>query len=320
MLKLAPSVSGAPVVANLSATQRSGTKPMDIACDLSAPGFPTVAVDLGVSSDGGATWTVPAVSVSGDIGDEVRTWASTNGYSDLPTGGGKGTDHPAHSVRWYDVVKWCNARSEKEGLTPVCTVGGTSTGPGTARRRWIGLRTAIACRRRRNGRNRRALRVPQQRHPGGHEQLPRVPYRPQSSPLNGRQHSGDELPMGNEGKKENRGEGAKPLRTNFFEEPTCWRCLLNSSRSPPMAGCGQGGAGQAAAGRAHPPWHGLPRGQAPVVAPAIWCGAGRRFGSDPARRSKASPRPSPLPRRPNPKRREPAQKPGGPSSLPWPDP
>ena len=23
-----------------------------------------------------------------------------------------------HSVNWYDVVKWCNARSEKEGRVP----------------------------------------------------------------------------------------------------------------------------------------------------------------------------------------------------------
>lgn len=27
-------------------------------------------------------------------------------------------------MNWYDVLKWCNARSEKEGLTPVYTVGG----------------------------------------------------------------------------------------------------------------------------------------------------------------------------------------------------
>ena len=54
--------------------------------------------------------------------DSVRTWALANDYtgSGLPNrGGGKGADHPAHSVNWFTVVKWCNARSEKEGLTPV---------------------------------------------------------------------------------------------------------------------------------------------------------------------------------------------------------
>jgi formylglycine-generating enzyme required for sulfatase activity len=50
----------------------------------------------------------------------VRTWAVSNGYTDLANKGyGSGVDHPVTSVNWYDVVKWCNARSEKEGKTPV---------------------------------------------------------------------------------------------------------------------------------------------------------------------------------------------------------
>jgi formylglycine-generating enzyme len=50
--------------------------------------------------------------------DEVHTWATRNGYSFDNAGSGKGADHPVHSVNWYDVVKWCNARSEKEGRVP----------------------------------------------------------------------------------------------------------------------------------------------------------------------------------------------------------
>jgi formylglycine-generating enzyme required for sulfatase activity len=50
--------------------------------------------------------------------DTVRTWALANGYTFENLGLGKGTDHPVHSVSWYDVVKWCNARSQKEGLVP----------------------------------------------------------------------------------------------------------------------------------------------------------------------------------------------------------
>jgi formylglycine-generating enzyme required for sulfatase activity len=54
--------------------------------------------------------------------DEVRTWGLANGYTDLTQGDGKAADHPVQSISWYDMVKWCNARSEKEGLTPCYTL------------------------------------------------------------------------------------------------------------------------------------------------------------------------------------------------------
>jgi uncharacterized repeat protein (TIGR02543 family) len=50
--------------------------------------------------------------------DEVRTWGLSNGYTDLAEGGGKASNHPVQSITWYMMVKWCNARSQKEGLTP----------------------------------------------------------------------------------------------------------------------------------------------------------------------------------------------------------
>lgn len=50
--------------------------------------------------------------------EAVRTWGAANGYTDLAAGAGKAADHPVHTVSWYDAVKWCNARSEKDGLTP----------------------------------------------------------------------------------------------------------------------------------------------------------------------------------------------------------
>jgi formylglycine-generating enzyme required for sulfatase activity len=64
--------------------------------------------------------------------DEVRTWAVGEGYTDLASGGGKAPNHPVHSVNWWDVVKWCNARSEKEGMTPVYTASGVVIRTGTA--------------------------------------------------------------------------------------------------------------------------------------------------------------------------------------------
>jgi formylglycine-generating enzyme required for sulfatase activity len=55
----------------------------------------------------------------------VREWAVANGYTDLAdVGAGSGDLHPVTNVNWYDVAKWCNAKSERDGLTPVYQVGG----------------------------------------------------------------------------------------------------------------------------------------------------------------------------------------------------
>lgn len=198
-----------PVVTNLTVSQRSGTRLVDIGYDLFASGGASCSVTLEVSTDGGATWAIPAVTATGDIGepvaagsgkaivwnagvdwagrysdrvrfriiahdvmtpgfsfipsgsfgmgrtsgdtevdappvtvslssfylaqtettkaewDEVRTWALSNGYIDLPAGAGKASNHPVQMVSWWDVLKWCNARSEKEGFLP-CYKSGTN--------------------------------------------------------------------------------------------------------------------------------------------------------------------------------------------------
>jgi formylglycine-generating enzyme required for sulfatase activity len=49
----------------------------------------------------------------------VQQWAVENGYTDLPAGSAEGLEHPVAGVTWYDCVKWCNARSEQAGLSPV---------------------------------------------------------------------------------------------------------------------------------------------------------------------------------------------------------
>lgn len=51
--------------------------------------------------------------------DEVKAHNGGNGYTYSNTGVGKATDHPVQTVNWFDAVKWCNARSERDGLTPV---------------------------------------------------------------------------------------------------------------------------------------------------------------------------------------------------------
>jgi formylglycine-generating enzyme required for sulfatase activity len=48
----------------------------------------------------------------------VHGWALQRGYKFDSPGAGNGENHPVHTVTWYDAVKWCNARSEMEGLTP----------------------------------------------------------------------------------------------------------------------------------------------------------------------------------------------------------
>jgi formylglycine-generating enzyme required for sulfatase activity len=83
----------------------------------------------------GGTFTAgtTAVTISGfkmdryevtyELWTEVKTWGLTHGYADLPAGRNGyspvGTNNPVTEVSWYDIVKWCNARSEKDGLTPV---------------------------------------------------------------------------------------------------------------------------------------------------------------------------------------------------------
>ena len=50
---------------------------------------------------------------------DVYSWATNNGYAFNNAGAGKAANYPVLTVDWYDVVKWCNARSQREGLTPV---------------------------------------------------------------------------------------------------------------------------------------------------------------------------------------------------------
>jgi formylglycine-generating enzyme required for sulfatase activity len=49
----------------------------------------------------------------------VYYWATNHGFGFLNAGAGKAANHPVQTVDWYDTVKWCNARSQQAGLTPV---------------------------------------------------------------------------------------------------------------------------------------------------------------------------------------------------------
>jgi formylglycine-generating enzyme required for sulfatase activity len=66
-----------------------------------------------------------------DLWREVYNWALQHGYKfdnpGLNGSNGIGTNMPVTVVNWYDVVKWLNARSEKEGRTTVYYTDATQT-------------------------------------------------------------------------------------------------------------------------------------------------------------------------------------------------
>lgn len=51
--------------------------------------------------------------------NSVDGWATNHGYVFSGTSQGKAISHPVVSLNWYDAVKWCNAKSQQEGLLPV---------------------------------------------------------------------------------------------------------------------------------------------------------------------------------------------------------
>jgi formylglycine-generating enzyme required for sulfatase activity len=109
--------------------------------EVSAPGgmafIPAGSFAMGDSFSEGSTNEQPVhlVYVSGFFMDtnlvtftlwqQVYQWATNHGYSFDNAGctyGGYnysvGNNYPVHLVNWFDVVKWCNARSESQSLTP----------------------------------------------------------------------------------------------------------------------------------------------------------------------------------------------------------
>jgi len=49
----------------------------------------------------------------------VYSYATNHGYGFDNPGSGKAGNHPVQMIDWFDAVKWCNARSQQAGLTPV---------------------------------------------------------------------------------------------------------------------------------------------------------------------------------------------------------
>jgi formylglycine-generating enzyme required for sulfatase activity len=56
--------------------------------------------------------------VTKDLWDATHAWAIVNGYTFAFSGSGVAGNHPVQTINWYDAIKWCNAKSEQEGLQP----------------------------------------------------------------------------------------------------------------------------------------------------------------------------------------------------------
>jgi formylglycine-generating enzyme len=83
-----------------------------------------------------STFYIEKREVTKQLWDSVYVWATNHGYAFDNSGStylgvnySKGTNHPVHMVTWYDVVKWCNARSQKENLTPCYYTSAAQTTP-----------------------------------------------------------------------------------------------------------------------------------------------------------------------------------------------
>ena len=92
--------------------------------------IPAGSFEMGDTFSEGAVWELPVhtvyvssfyigkYEVSKGLWDRVKAWSSGNGYGYDNVGSGKGTNHPVQTINWYDMVKWCNARSQMEGRVP----------------------------------------------------------------------------------------------------------------------------------------------------------------------------------------------------------
>jgi formylglycine-generating enzyme required for sulfatase activity len=86
----------------------------------------TLPSSSGLAGHAVAPFRIGKYEVTWEEWQTVRTYAIANGYDLTGVGAGTASTHPVHSVSWYDAVKWCNAKSQKEGLVPVYTVNGTT--------------------------------------------------------------------------------------------------------------------------------------------------------------------------------------------------
>jgi formylglycine-generating enzyme required for sulfatase activity len=90
----------------------AGAFTMGDTLDKESDAIPTVTVTL-------SAFYMDVNLVSGSQWQSVYYWATKQGYRFVNPGSGNAANNPVQTVDWYDAVKWCNARSQQAGLTPV---------------------------------------------------------------------------------------------------------------------------------------------------------------------------------------------------------
>jgi len=83
----------------------------------------TLPVDSGLAGQTVGVFAIAKNEVTWDEWQRVRTFAVARGYDLDGIGAGSSATDPVREVSWYDVVKWCNAKSEMDGTVPVYRVG-----------------------------------------------------------------------------------------------------------------------------------------------------------------------------------------------------
>ena len=98
---------------NVLALIPAGSFTMGDALDNEADAMPTVSVTV-------SAFYMDVNLVTHGQWQLVFNWATNHGYKfDYNSTGGKSDNQPDVNVGWWDAVRWCNARSEQAGLSPV---------------------------------------------------------------------------------------------------------------------------------------------------------------------------------------------------------
>jgi formylglycine-generating enzyme required for sulfatase activity len=90
----------------------AGSFTMGDSLDQTADAIPTLNVTV-------SAFYVDAKLIEYSQWQSVYDWATNQGYGFDYAGSGRAADQPAQTLDWWDAVKWCNARSQRAGLTPV---------------------------------------------------------------------------------------------------------------------------------------------------------------------------------------------------------